>query len=51
MNEFHCLDIELPDVDFSPYYIKSKIEIDKVHHPVGVSVPLMLTNTYGHYNP
>lgn len=32
MSEFHCLDIEFPDVDFSPYYIKSKKEIDKIHH-------------------
>lgn len=32
MSEFHCLDIEFPDVDFSPYYIKSKTEISKVHH-------------------
>lgn len=32
MSEFHCLDIEFPDVDFSPYYIKSKTEIDKIHH-------------------
>ncbi len=32
MTEFHCLDIEFRDVDFSPYYIKSKIEIDKIHH-------------------
>lgn len=32
MNEFHCLDVEFPDVDFSPYYIKSKTEIDKIHH-------------------
>jgi hypothetical protein len=32
MSDFHCLDIEFPDVDFSPYYIKSKKEIDKVHH-------------------
>lgn len=32
MSDFHCLDIEFPDVDFSPYYIKSKKEIDKIHH-------------------
>jgi len=32
MSEFHCLDIEFPDVDFSPYYIKSKTEISQVHH-------------------
>jgi hypothetical protein len=32
MSEFHCLDIEFPDVDFSPYYIKSKKKIDKIHH-------------------
>mgnify|MGYP001108635588 FL=1 len=32
MSEFHCLDIEFPDIDFSPYYIKSKTEISQVHH-------------------
>ncbi len=32
MNEFHCLDVEFPDVDFSPYYIKSKKEVAKIHH-------------------
>jgi len=32
MSEFHSLDIEFPDVDFSPYYKKSKTEIDKIHH-------------------
>lgn len=32
MSEFHCLDIEFTDIDFSPYYIKGKSEIDKVHH-------------------
>lgn len=32
MSEFHCLDIEFPDVDFSNYYVKSKTEISKVHH-------------------
>ena len=32
MSEFHCLDIEFPDVDFSPYYIKGKKEVDKIHH-------------------
>ncbi|WP_417861442.1 hypothetical protein [Winogradskyella sediminis] len=32
MSEFHCLDIEFPNVDFSPYYIKSKKEVDKIHH-------------------
>jgi hypothetical protein len=32
MSEFHCLDIAFPDVDFSPYYIKGKKEIDKIHH-------------------
>lgn len=32
MSEFHCLDIEFPDVDFSSYYIKGKTEIKKIHH-------------------
>lgn len=32
MSEFHCLDIEFPDIDFNPYCIKNKTEIDKVHH-------------------
>ncbi len=32
MSEFHCLEIEFPDVDFSPYYIKSKKEVAKIHH-------------------
>ena len=32
MSEFHCLEIEFPNVDFSPYYIKSKKEVDKIHH-------------------
>jgi hypothetical protein len=32
MSEFHCLDIEFPDVDFSLYYIKGKKEVDKIHH-------------------
>lgn len=32
MSEFHCLDIEFPVVDFSPYYIKSKKEVEKIHH-------------------
>lgn len=32
MSNFHCLDIEFPDVDFSPYYIENKIEINKIHH-------------------
>lgn len=32
MSEFHCLDIEFPDVDFSPYYFKSKKKVDKIHH-------------------
>lgn len=32
MSEFHCIDIEFPDVNFSPYFIKSKTEISKVHH-------------------
>ncbi len=32
MSEYHCIDIEFPDVDFKPYYIESKTEISKVHH-------------------
>lgn len=32
MSEFHCLNIEFPDVDFSLYYIKSNKEVDKIHH-------------------
>ena len=32
MNEFHCLDIEFPNVDFSPYTINNKREISQVHH-------------------
>ena len=32
MSEFHCLDIEFPDVDFNLYYIKGKTEIKKIHH-------------------
>jgi len=32
MNEFHCLDIEFPDVDFNSYYTRGKTEIEKIHH-------------------
>lgn len=32
MSEYYCLEIEFPDVDFNAYYIKSEIEICKVHH-------------------
>jgi hypothetical protein len=32
MSEFHCLDIEFPDVDFNLYYIKGKAEIKKIYH-------------------
>ena len=32
MSDYHCLDIEFPNVDFSPYYIKSKTVISQVHH-------------------
>lgn len=32
MSEFYCLDIEFPNVDFSPYYIENTIEINKIHH-------------------
>jgi len=32
MSDYHCLDIEFQNVDFSAYYIKGKTEISKVHH-------------------
>lgn len=32
MSEFHCLDIEFPNVDFSQYYVNGKTEISQVHH-------------------
>jgi len=32
MNEFHCLDIEFPNVDFNSYHSKSKTEVNKVYH-------------------
>ncbi len=32
MSEFHCLDIEFPDVDFSLYFIKAKTEVKQIHH-------------------
>lgn len=32
MSEYHCLDIEFPNIDFNPYYLKSKIEISGIHH-------------------
>ncbi|MBK7965760.1 MAG: hypothetical protein IPK10_11065 [Bacteroidetes bacterium] len=32
MNEYYCLDIEFPSVDFSLYYINGKKEISKIHH-------------------
>jgi hypothetical protein len=32
MSDYHCLDIEFVNVDFSSYYPKSKTEISKVHH-------------------
>lgn len=32
MREFHCLDIEFPDIDFSNYYIKTKIDIGQIYH-------------------
>ncbi len=32
MSEFHCLDIEFPNVDFRPFYIKSETEISQIHH-------------------
>jgi len=32
MSDYHCLDIEFLNVDFSSYYIKNKSEISKVLH-------------------
>jgi len=32
MTDFHCLDIEFPDIDFDSYYIKTKVKVSKVHH-------------------
>ncbi|MBK8482794.1 MAG: hypothetical protein IPL31_00165 [Saprospiraceae bacterium] len=32
MSDYHCLDIEFPDVDFSTYGYPNKSEISKVHH-------------------
>jgi len=32
MNDYCCLDIEFPNVDFSNYYMKSKVEVSSVHH-------------------
>ena len=32
MSEFHCLEIEFPDVDFNQYYIKAKTEVKQIHH-------------------
>jgi hypothetical protein len=32
MSEFHCLDIEFPDVDFNLYFIKAKTEVKQIHH-------------------
>ncbi|MCG8883961.1 hypothetical protein G1L02_12445 [Tenacibaculum finnmarkense] len=32
MSEFHCLDIEFPNVDFSRYFIKTKTEVKQIHH-------------------
>jgi hypothetical protein len=32
MSDYHCLEIEFLNVDFSSYYIKSKVEISKVFH-------------------
>ncbi len=31
MSDFYCLDIEFPNVDFDPFFIKGKAEIEKVH--------------------
>ncbi len=32
MNDYHCIEIEFPEVDFSFFYYPSKKEISKVHH-------------------
>ena len=32
MSDYHCLEIEIIDVDFDSYYIKSEIEISKTFH-------------------
>jgi len=32
MSDYHCLDIEFQNVDFSSYCIKGKTEISRVHH-------------------
>ncbi len=32
MSDFHCLNIEFTNVDFSSYYIEGKTEINKIHH-------------------
>ncbi len=32
MSDYHCLDIEFPNIDFTPYSVDSKTEISKIHH-------------------
>lgn len=32
MSDYHCLEIEFPEVDFSPYYRNSKVELNKTYH-------------------
>jgi hypothetical protein len=32
MSDFHCLEIEFPNVDFSTYGYPHKVEVSKVHH-------------------
>jgi hypothetical protein len=32
MSNYHCLDIEFLDIDLASYYIRSKVEVSKVHH-------------------
>ncbi len=32
MNEYYCLDIEFPEVNFSSYFRKGKTEVSKTHH-------------------
>ncbi|MGS2739980.1 hypothetical protein [Sinomicrobium sp. M5D2P17] len=32
MNEYHCINIEFRNVDFNPYYIKTKVKVSQSHH-------------------
>jgi hypothetical protein len=31
MSNFHCLAIQFPNVDFSKYFLKREVEINKVY--------------------